>query len=70
MTSRTDALREGMKLGFEHAREYPDCTLEEFLRDIDSLREQLEERPSWQLRLLSGEGTLLDKLRYKFHVRS
>ncbi len=36
------SIRTGCKMGFKHARENPDCSLEKFMADIDMLQAQLE----------------------------
>jgi len=45
-----DWLREGIIMGFNHAREKPDCTLESFLHDLDHLNAQLETKSTKELK--------------------
>lgn len=54
-TTLTEALRKGCKLGFEHAREHPEQTLERWLHDIDHYMEQLGKLSDEDLKKLAGE---------------
>ena len=65
MKTNSGALREGCKIGFTQARENPDQSLDEFMEAIDGLQTQLEKLPSWKLRLLSGDGNVLDRFRLR-----
>jgi hypothetical protein len=61
--SATKTFRNGLILGFTHARDNPDQTLEQFISDVDSLQSQLEDLADWQLRLLAGKGNRMDHVR-------
>ncbi len=69
MKTLTEALNEGIKMGFEQARENPETTLEEFLESINSVYDQLNDMPSWKLRLLCGEDNAYDRFRMKLWKR-
>ena len=68
--NKTDFFEDGLRQGFQIARESPDLTLEQFMADCKKLRKDLEARPTWQLRLLSGEGNYLDRIRYALWKRN
>lgn len=53
MKTLSEAVTEGVKLGFKHARENPDATLEGFLIQIADLQQQLKGMTTEQLKLLA-----------------